>query len=69
MNSVIEFGPHTKMTPQEALALCQREDWDSIIIAGYEGPEKDFIVRSSALSREEALWLAEHLRLHALNLL
>jgi len=65
---VVEFGPHTRMTPEEALTLCSREEWDEVIIIGYRKDSPDFATRSSHMSRECALWLVEHAKMHVLGL-
>lgn len=64
---VIELGPHGKMTSEEALAFCSREEWDEVIIVGYHKGDASLAMRSSAMKREAALWIAEHLRLHVLD--
>lgn len=66
---IVELGPHTKMTPEQALAYCMRENWEDVIIVGYKTSGPDLVTRSSAMTREKALWLTEHLRLHVLDLL
>ena len=66
---VVELGPHTKMTPEQALAYSAREDWESVVIVGFHKDNEQLMVRSSALSREACLWIAEHLKMHVLDLL
>ncbi|PWJ88378.1 hypothetical protein C8D77_111101 [Mesorhizobium loti] len=64
---VVELGPHNKMTPEEALAYSSRESWDQVIIVGFHKDDDDFVVQSSHMSREFALWIAEHLKLHVMD--
>lgn len=64
---VVELGPHTNMTPEQALAYSAREAWESVIVVGYHKDSDGLIVRSSAMTRQESLWLAEHLKLHAMD--
>lgn len=66
--TVIEFGAHTRMTPEQALALASREEWEHVIILGYHKEFPNEIVsRSSSMNRETALWLLESAKLHALG--
>lgn len=65
--SVIELGAHDRMTPEQVLALCVREQWEKVIICGYHKDDNTLVVRSSHMTRETAFWIAEHLKLHALD--
>lgn len=65
--SVIELGPHERMTPDEALAAASREEWEDVIIVGFHKDDGSLAVRSSHMSREFSLWIAEHLKLYAMN--
>ena len=58
MTDIIQLGPHENMTPQECLALCKRasSDYTEVIVIGYD-LAGDFVSRSSAMSRKDALWL------------
>lgn len=67
-NKVVELNPHERMTPEEALAKCSREEWDKIVIVGFHHGNNELIVRSSHISRETALWIIEHTRMHVLGL-
>jgi hypothetical protein len=64
---VVELGPHDKMTPEEALAYSKRESWDNVIVVGFHKDDGSLVVRSSHMSREFALWIAEHLKLHVMD--
>lgn len=67
---VIELGAHANMTPQEALTLAAREEWTNVIIAGYHKDDRGkMILRSSAMPRQDALWILEHAKLVAMGVL
>lgn len=66
--AIIELGPHENMSPEQALGVAAREKWEKVLIVGYHSENDCLMVRSSHMSRETALWLAEHMRLYALNL-
>jgi hypothetical protein len=67
MGDVIHLGPHSNMSPEQALAQASREQWDEVIIVGYHRDSADLVVRSSHMTRRDALWIAEYLKLHALD--
>jgi hypothetical protein len=64
---VIELGPNSSMTPDQVLAFTSREIWEEVVIIGIQ-KEETCVIRSSKMSRRDALWLSEQLRLHALGL-
>ena len=68
-HNIIELGPHDKMTPDEALAYARREPWERVIVVGFHDDHGGLVVRSSHMSREQALWIAESLKLHAMDML
>lgn len=55
---VISMGAHERMTPQEALELCAREfaEWQDVMVIGFDA-DGDLRVRSSAMSRKDAVFL------------
>ena len=57
----------TDLTPEQALGTAQRYDWDKVIICGYAKGDSDLKVRTSHMSRADALWLVEHLKKHVLG--
>lgn len=67
MSDVIELGPHERMTIAEAFAAAGREDWEDVLICGFHKDCGELVVRSSHMSREFFLWIAEHLKLHILG--
>lgn len=67
VNDVIDLGPHSRMTPEQALAYAAREKWDKVIICGFHEGEVELVVRSSSMNREVALWIAVHLKLWILG--
>lgn len=64
---VIELGAHERMTPEEALAKCSREEWEQVIIIGFHRDHNGLIVRSSHMSLEAALWIIENAKLHVMD--
>ncbi len=60
---VFQLSAHTKMTPEQALSYCITEQLQDVIIIGYD-TDGEFVVRSSAMDRKEALWLLECARAH-----
>ena len=65
--AVVELGAHDNMTCEEALALASREEWDEVMIVGYHKGDPSLVVRSSAMKRRDAVWLAEFAKLHAMG--
>lgn len=55
--NVIDLGPHSNMTPEETLAVCAREKWSQIMVMGYHDGDDDLVIRSSHMTRAEALWI------------
>lgn len=70
MNNVLCFPATTTMTPLQALhsalAFAKQDNLQDVLIVGYDG-DGELLVRSSCMDRKDALWLAEQLRLYALN--
>lgn len=69
MGDVVDLGPHSKMSVEEAMAVCAREvpEMGEVLIIGTWTESGVFFVRSSNMSRKDALWLAEHLKAWALG--
>ncbi len=67
MADVIDLGPHERMSVEQVFASAVREPWETVIICGFHKEGGDNVVRSSHISREFALWIAEHLKLHVLG--
>lgn len=67
MADIIDLGPHERMTVEQVFATASREPWDKVIICGFHKDSEDIVVRSSNVSREFALWIAEHLKLHIMD--
>lgn len=57
----------TDLTPEQALQGAAQYDWETVVIVGFVKDGDGLIVRSSEMSRKDALWIAEHFRLHALD--
>lgn len=56
------------LTPEETLASCRTYAWDKVIVIGYASDDPNMVVRTSNMSRQDALWLAEQLKLHILQI-
>ena len=67
MTDIIRLGPHERMTPTEAFAACSQEEWSNVLICGFHEDDGDIVVRSSHMSREFALWIIEHAKLHVMG--
>lgn len=67
MADVVYLGPHQRMSPVEALAVASDCDWTDIVICGYHKDNPELVVMSSHMSREAALWIAEHTKLHVMG--
>lgn len=67
MNNVTHLGPHSRMTPEQCLAACGAEQWDMVVVVGFQPGRTSVDVRSSKMTREEALWVIEHAKLHAMG--
>lgn len=66
MNTVLRFPATTTMTVEQALASAEAANLRDVLICGYD-EDGDFIVRSSRMDRKDALWLAEMMKRHALD--
>lgn len=60
--------PTTDMTPEQALSWAMQCELTDVMVIGFDASGK-FIVATSKMKREEALWIAEHARMHALDML
>lgn len=71
MDNVYTFPATEDMTVRQALIsafdLLRDNDLDEVIVVGHDSCGK-LIVRSSKMTRRDALWLAEQLKMHALGL-
>jgi hypothetical protein len=68
MGTVSNLNPpaHPNMTVDQALESARLRGLSSVLIVGYD-PEGNLVVRSSHMSRNEALWLAVKAQQHALG--
>ncbi len=64
---IVDLGPHERMTVDEALASAAREPWENVLIIGFHVDDGSLVVRSSHMSREFALWIIEHAKLHIMD--
>lgn len=70
MKTVLDFPATDTMTPRQALlsalAFAENDDLQDVLIVGYDG-DGALLVRSSRMSRKDALWMAEQARRYALG--
>lgn len=66
MNTVLNFPAASTMTPEQALNTAQKDGFRDVLIVGYD-EDGSLMIRSSRMSRMDALWLAELLKRHALG--
>lgn len=63
---IVHLGPHERMTTDEVFAASAREPWDDVMVIGFH-KDGSLAVRSSHMSREFALWIVEHAKLHIMD--
>jgi hypothetical protein len=68
-DKIIDLGAHTNMTPDEAFAVAQRRPWEQVMIIGFTEDSRGIVCFSSHMAREKALWIIEHAKLHAMDML
>ena len=66
MVDIIQLPAHERMKSEEALAQTLREAPPEVLILFFDA-EGTFGVRSSGMSRKDALWLVELARNHVLS--
>lgn len=67
--TVVEFGPHDRLTVEEVMALTHREsvEYSDVMIIAYHKEKGYLIVRSSNMSDAEANYMIDKAKRHALN--
>lgn len=59
-NNVLTLPAHDNMTIEQCLALSEREStedgWQGVMVLAYDR-DGDLVVRSSHMSRKDALWM------------
>lgn len=70
MAEVVNFPVSSNLSVEQVLAAVTKEqkDFSQVLIIAIDADE-EIIVRSSHMTRQDALWLVESGRLHALGLL
>jgi hypothetical protein len=55
---VIQLNPHTNMTVEECLEYCrlEQDDYQDVMVLSYN-QDNELVVRSSHMSRKDALWM------------
>ena len=62
---ILSLPASVNFNPQQALDSAKKFNFSDVMIIGYE--DGDLVIRSSRLSRAEALWLLECAKLHAMD--
>lgn len=66
---VTTLGPSAHWTPAQVLAHVANMKWDSVLVIGYADPkDQSPHMYCSKMTREDALWLAEHAKAIALQI-
>lgn len=63
---IIDLGAHERMTPEETVVCAGRANLSEIVVCGFNS-DNGLVVMSSHMSRELALWLIEHAKLHIMD--
>jgi len=70
MKNILSFPASTTMTPEQALnsmlEFTRTDNLQDVLCVGYDA-EGNLIVRSSRMDRRDALWMAEMMRLWAID--
>jgi hypothetical protein len=58
MTKIIQLKAHENMTVEECLEYCRREqaDYQDVMVLSYD-QDGELLVRSSLMSRKDALWM------------
>ena len=60
------FGAHSRMTVEQALDSAQSAGLTECIVIGYDDAGA-MVIRSSGMTRRDALWIIEQAKLHTLD--
>lgn len=66
MNNVLRLPASSTMTVDQALDSAKAMALVDVLVGGYDAGG-DLVIRSSRMTRSDALWLAERLRMWALD--
>ncbi|MEC9268496.1 MAG: hypothetical protein VX464_20725 [Pseudomonadota bacterium] len=66
---IYQMVPHDNLSVSEVLEFASRtsEDLTDVIVVGYDSEDGRVVIRSSRMTRAEALFLLEHAKLHAMG--
>lgn len=67
MKTVLQLPASATMTVDQALDSAKGLDLTDVLVVGYK-PDGELAMRSSRMSRADALWLAEKMRAWALDI-
>jgi L-ascorbate metabolism protein UlaG (beta-lactamase superfamily) len=69
MKTQISYLPATTtMTPEQALDSAKRLEYKDVLIIGYDD-DGELLIRSSRMSRSDALWLLESAKLRTMKVI
>jgi hypothetical protein len=68
MSKIHELPLHTRLTPDEVLAITKSRAPEKLVVIFYEPDDPNAKVINSAMTRDELLWLSEVLRCQALGI-
>ena len=72
LDNIVELGPNTNMTVEQALGYTVREATDGwlkeVLIVGIN-EENKLVIRSSGMSRERSNFLLDRAKLHSLSVI
>ena len=66
MNTVLQLPASNFMTAEQALDSAKGLDLTDVLVVGYN-PDGELAIRSSRMSRADALWLTEKMKAWALG--
>jgi hypothetical protein len=67
MSNIIKLAPTTSTTAKQALQeMLEDNDLTEVIIIGIDSTD-DLVIRSSGMTRRDALWLIEQAKIHTLE--
>lgn len=66
-DTITDFPATSYLSVEQALNVALKKGFTSVVIVG-ESDEGRFMTFSSRMTRKDALWFAEMLRLHAIGM-
>ena len=66
-SKVHDLGAHNNMKPDEVFAVAERRPWEQVMVIGFAEDSQGLVSFSSRMTREQALWIIEHAKLHVMD--